>query len=74
MMIRCDGKPLVLIEVVSPSDEKSQVAKAERYRDLRNVDGAREIVGVIQDEFFCRVHRWRDEINGWQMEEVIPCA
>ena len=70
LMVRCSGKPTVLFEVVSPSDEKSQAEKAERYRDLRNVDGVQEIVEVEQDEFVCRVHRLRSEIDGWQMDYV----
>ena len=52
------------------ADEKNRVEKAERYRDLKNVDGVREIVEVVQDEFLCRVHRWRDEISGWRIEEI----
>ncbi len=70
LMVRCSGKPTVLFEVVSPSDERSQAEKAERYRDLRNVDGVQEIVEVEQDEFVCRVHRLRSEIDGWQMDYV----
>lgn len=70
VMVRCDGTPTVLFEIISPSDEKSQKAKAERYADLKNVDGVREIVEVVQDEYVCRIHRWRDEIDGWQMEEI----
>lgn len=71
LMIRCAGTPKVLIEVLSPADEHSQVVKAERYRDLKAVDGVAEIVEVVQDEYVCRVHRWRDEIAGWQMTEII---
>ena len=68
VLIRCEGKPTVLFEVTSPSDETSQAEKAERYRDLKTVDGVTEIVEVARDEFVCRIHRWRDEINGWRME------
>ena len=74
VMIRCGGKPTVLFEVISPSDEKSQAQKAERYRDLMNVDGVVEIVEVVQAEFVCRLHRWRGEINGWQMEVISGAA
>lgn len=70
VLVRCDGKPRVLFEIISPSDEKSQVQKSIRYNDLKNVDGVREIIEVVQDEFLCRIHRWREEIGGWQMEEV----
>jgi Uma2 family endonuclease len=74
VMIRCDGKPTVLFEIISPSDEKSQVRKAIRYADLKNVDGVREIVEVVQDEPLCRIHRWREEIGGWQMEEIAGAS
>lgn len=70
VMIRCEGRPLVLFEVISPADDRSQIAKAERFRDLKSVDGVKEIVEIVQDEFLCRVHRWRGEINGWQMDEI----
>ncbi|WP_207457599.1 Uma2 family endonuclease [Azospirillum sp. SYSU D00513] len=70
VLVRCDGLPTVLFEIVSPSDGKSQVEKANRYRDLKNVEGVREIVEVVQDEYLCRLHRWRNEIAGWQMVEI----
>ena len=69
-MIRCNGIPKVLFEVSSPEDDKRKVAKAERYNDLRNVEGVCEIVEIEQDEFLCRIHRWRAEISGWQLDYV----
>lgn len=70
VVIRCSGKPTVLFEVLSPSDEHSPREKAERFRDLKNVEGVKEIIEVVQDDFVCRIHRWREEIDGWQMEEL----
>ena len=69
-MVRCVGIPKVLFEVISPEDDKSKVAKAERYNDLRNVEGVFEIIEIEQDEFLCRIHRWRAEIDGWQLDYV----
>lgn len=70
VIVRCQGKPLVLIEVLSPSDEHSPTAKAARDSDLRDVDGVTEIVEFFQDEPACRLYRWRDEISGWQIEQI----
>lgn len=70
LTVRCAGRPTILFEVISPSDGHSQIRKAVRYGDLKSVDGVREIVEVVQDEPLCRIHRWRDEIAGWQMLEL----
>lgn len=70
LTVRCAGRPTILFEVISPSDGHSQVRKALRYDDLKSVDGVLEIVEVVQDEPLCRIHRWRDEIDGWQMLEL----
>lgn len=69
LTVRCGGRPTILFEVISPSDGHSQLRKALRYDDLKSVDGVREIVEIVQDEPLCRIHRWRDEIAGWQMLE-----
>lgn len=70
LTVRCAGRPTILFEVISPSDGHSQVRKAVRYDDLKSVDGVLEIVEVVQDEPLCRIRRWRDEIDGWQMLEL----
>lgn len=70
LTVRCAGRPTILFEVTSPSDGHSQLRKALRYDDLKSVDGVREIVEIVQDEPLCRIHRWRDEIAGWQMLEL----
>ena len=59
-------RPVVLFEIPSPSNEGADYA--ERFEDLKRVEGVEEIVELPQDSVEARIHRRRD--GGWQVSEV----
>ena len=59
-------RPVVLFEVLSPSDEGAEYA--EQLNDLKQVEGVEEIVELPQDSAEARIHRRHG--NDWQVIEV----
>ena len=58
-------RPVVLFEVLSPSNEGPEYA--ERFEDLKQVEGVEEIVELPQDAIEARIHRRE---GGWHVVEV----
>ena len=69
VMVRCNGKPVVLFEIVSPSEERSPRERNEKRRDLMNVDGVLEIVEVAQDDFACQIYRKAGDLWAYDSAE-----
>ncbi len=68
VMVRCDGRPAVVFEVISPTEERSQRLRDERRRDLMDVEGVAEIVEITQDEFVAHVYRRAGDL--WAFEAL----
>jgi Uma2 family endonuclease len=59
-------RPVVLFEVLSPSNEGPEYA--ERFDDLKQVESVEEIVELAQDSVEARIHRRHE--GGWQVGEA----
>lgn len=70
VLIRCDGLPRVMFEVVSPSELRNQRARDEKRRELQDVEGAQEIVEVYQHDYACHVYRRPEQGAEWTFEAV----
>jgi Uma2 family endonuclease len=69
VMVRCNGKPVVLFEIVSPSEEKSPRERNEKRRDLMNVDGVLEIIEIAQNDFACQIYRKSGDLWAYDSAE-----
>ena len=67
-MIRCGTLPLVLFEVVSPSEQRHKRQWDQKRSDLQAVEGVQEIVEIYQDEMLAHAYRRRDA--GWVFESI----
>jgi Uma2 family endonuclease len=61
--IRYSGKPVILFEVLSPSDSFGRRSYHERMQDLMNVEGAEEIIEIAQNDYVLR--RYRRDQERW---------
>lgn len=67
LLIRCDGQPRVLFEVVSPSELRTRRARDRRRRDQQEIGTVEEIIEIYQDE--PSVHLYRRSRDGiWAFE------
>ncbi len=72
VMVRCREHPRVTFEVVSPSDLKNRRVWDRRRRDLKDVEGVREIIEIYQHQ--TEVHAFRREADGTWSPEIIKGA
>jgi Uma2 family endonuclease len=68
-MIRCGNLPLVVFEVVSPSELRAWRARDQKRNHLQDVEGVQEIVELYQREVAAHIYR-REEGGGWSFEAV----
>jgi Uma2 family endonuclease len=69
IVVRCDGQPRVMIEVVSPSELRQVRARDQKRRELQDVAGAAEIVEIYQQDYAC--HSYRRTAQGeWVFEAI----
>ncbi len=67
--IRCGEHPVVVFEVISPSELKDWRARDRKRADLQDVEGVREIVDIYQGEM--AVHVYRKAADGtWSFEAL----
>ena len=65
--IRCGDHPLVVFEVISPSELKDWRARDRKRADLQDVEGVLEIVEIYQGEM--AAHLYRKAADGtWSFE------
>ena len=77
LLIRCDGEPRILFEVVSPSELRAWRDRNRKRRDEQGINTVQEIVELYQGE--PSAHLYRRQLDGsWQFEafdeldSVIP--
>jgi Uma2 family endonuclease len=68
-LIRCGDNPVVLFEVVSPSELRHWRDRDRKRRDEQDVKGAREIVELYQSEPACHVYRCQPN-GSWTFEAL----
>ncbi len=79
LLIRCNGEPKVLFEVVSPSELRAWRDRNRKRRDEQGIDSVQEIVELYQGEPSVHLYR-RQQDGGWRFEafdeldSVIPLA
>ena len=67
LLIRCDGQPRALFEVVSPSELRAWRDRNRKRRDEQEIDSVQEIVEIYQDEPSAHLYRRRPD-GVWQFE------
>lgn len=67
LLIRCDGKPRVLFEVVSPSELRAWRDRNRKRRDEQDIESVQEIVEIYQDEPSAHLYR-RSADGTWSFE------
>ena len=66
-MIRCDGNPRLICEIVSSSDLGNRKAWDRRRRDLQEVEGVEEIVELYEEP---AAHIYRRLGSAWTFEAI----
>lgn len=66
--IRCGKLPLVLFEVISPSELQHKRQWDRKRADLQAVEGVQEIIEIFQDEMLAHAYRRQDA--GWVFESI----
>ena len=68
VMIRCQGLPRVLFEVLSPSELKRWRERDRKRRDEQDIAGVEEIIEIYQSE--PAIHIYRRGRGHWMFEPV----
>lgn len=69
LLVRCEGLPRVVVEIVSPSELRDGRGRNRRRRDEQGVEGVQEVVEIYQSE--PSVHIYRRGFDGeWTFEAV----
>lgn len=66
-MIRCNGLPRVVFEVVSPSELAHPRQRDRKRRDLQDVEGVEEIVELYEEP---AIHIYRRHGDAWIFEAI----
>jgi Uma2 family endonuclease len=69
--IRCGEHPVVLFEVISPSEIRDWRGRDRKRADLQAVEGVKEIVELYQDDYAAHIYRnLSDPAASWTFEAV----
>ncbi|MDP9096314.1 MAG: Uma2 family endonuclease [Pseudomonadota bacterium] len=69
VLVRCEGLPTILFEIVSPSELRDWRERNRKRRDEQDVAGVQEIVEIYQVQPSIHVYR-RAEAGLWSFESI----